>query len=435
MKRKRTKEENKAARFAGKLHHCAKEVKKAAKKAKDFEIRKLVKRLKGLRAKETAPPELADLEEQLVLLKDIDHETIANTALKTKLRKDKKLSQNEDLAAAIAQELTHLVVPAAPGSNLAKVQGRLLSHKVLAAEVHAVVEDVRTTVFPELKAPAAPAAEDEVSDEEEPARPAKKAKVVSADSAEEDEDEESDADGSIDRRVAFSEDEEGADDGWESGTVHGSDGSDEERSSEDEGGESDEAEDSDDSGAEDAPAKQKQPSSKGPAAKASTSKTGESTFLPSLSVGFTRGDSDASDLDDAEVARAEGGVRKNRRGQRARRAIWEKKYGKNANHVKKQQAAGAERGPQGRRGPRDANGPRDGARKPFGRPQQNGAPRPQGPSAGPQRTSAPSHAPAGPPPRKKDDKPLHPSWEAKRKLKEKQNPALVAPQGKKIVFD
>ena len=30
-------------------HHCAKEVKKAAKKAKDFEIRKLVKRLKGLR--------------------------------------------------------------------------------------------------------------------------------------------------------------------------------------------------------------------------------------------------------------------------------------------------------------------------------------------------------------------------------------------------
>ena len=41
----------------------------------------------------------------------------------------------------------------------------------------------------------------------------------------------------------------------------------------------------------------------------------------------------------------------------------------------------------------------------------------------------------GPPARKTDDKPLHPSWEAKRRLKEKQNPAFAAPQGKKIVFD
>ena len=33
-----------------------------------------------------------------------------------------------------------------------------------------------------------------------------------------------------------------------------------------------------------------------------------------------------------------------------------------------------------------------------------------------------------------DDKPLHPSWEAKRKLKEKQTAGIQAPQGKKIVF-
>lgn len=35
---------------------------------------------------------------------------------------------------------------------------------------------------------------------------------------------------------------------------------------------------------------------------------------------------------------------------------------------------------------------------------------------------------------KDKDKPLHPSWEAKRKLKEKQNDAIVPSQGKKIKF-
>lgn len=45
-----------------------------------------------------------------------------------------------------------------------------------------------------------------------------------------------------------------------------------------------------------------------------------STFLPSLAVGYTRGDSDASDFSDGEAGAADGGPRKNRRGQRARRA-------------------------------------------------------------------------------------------------------------------
>lgn len=34
----------------------------------------------------------------------------------------------------------------------------------------------------------------------------------------------------------------------------------------------------------------------------------------------------------------------------------------------------------------------------------------------------------------KEEKPLHPSWAAKKQLKEKQNPSIVAPQGKKIIF-
>lgn len=41
---------------------------------------------------------------------------------------------------------------------------------------------------------------------------------------------------------------------------------------------------------------------------------------------------------------------------------------------------------------------------------------------------------SGPPAKRNEDKPLHPSWEAKRKLKEKEKAAILPPQGKKIVF-
>lgn len=46
-----------------------------------------------------------------------------------------------------------------------------------------------------------------------------------------------------------------------------------------------------------------------------------STFLPALNVGYTRGDSDASSVDDSTCDRVDREMgRKNRRGQRARRA-------------------------------------------------------------------------------------------------------------------
>lgn len=40
--------------------------------------------------------------------------------------------------------------------------------------------------------------------------------------------------------------------------------------------------------------------------------------------------------------------------------------------------------------------------------------------------------PMRPPP---EERPLHPSWEAKKKLKEKDSGAIVAPQNKRITFD
>lgn len=95
-------------------------------------------------------------------------------------------------------------------------------------------------------------------------------------------------------------------DGWESGTVDGnSDGDDEDG----------EHNSSDDEERAPKPRQEKLKAASTTSVK-ERSKPTESAFLPSLSVGFTRGDSD-SEFSDGEEKPTE---RKNRRGQRARRA-------------------------------------------------------------------------------------------------------------------
>ncbi|QSL66277.1 hypothetical protein MERGE_000655 [Pneumocystis wakefieldiae] len=56
-----------------------------------------------------------------------------------------------------------------------------------------------------------------------------------------------------------------------------------------------------------------------------------SAFLPSLSAGYISGSDDNNNID--EEYKVIDKPRKNRRGQRARRKIWELKYGKNARHL------------------------------------------------------------------------------------------------------
>ncbi|CAE7203055.1 unnamed protein product [Rhizoctonia solani] len=170
-----------------------------------------------------------------------------------------------------------------------------------------------------------------------------------------------------------------------------------------------------------------------------TGKT-ESRFLPSLATGFIRGNSDGSDIEDVDAAAG----RKNRRGQRARKAIWEKKYGKNANHVKKAReeasAGGRGRG-RGRGGfgtgvGRGGRTMGDGRNGEFEKPR--GAPTGRGGRVRPPPVPLPSTQDSGwqqrPPKGGKEDKPMHPSWVAKQKLKSKES-ITVAPRGKKIVFE
>lgn len=154
--------------------------------------------------------------------------------------------------------------------------------------------------------------------------------------------------------------------------------------------------------------------------------TGNSTFLPSLMGGYISGSESASDVDVAPP-------RKNRRGQRERQAIWEKRYKDKAKHLNKQQQSKGGVTWDPRRGAvEEGSKPwKRGIKSPFAKQAATGAGapphsvRPQGANSEPLRPRAKT--------KPQDTGPLHPSWEARKKVKEKQETAVF--QGKKITFD
>lgn len=170
-------------------------------------------------------------------------------------------------------------------------------------------------------------------------------------------------------------------------------------------------------------------------AKTKSTTLNSTTFLPSLAMGgYWSGSEPMSHEEGENAAKIE--IRKNRRGQQARRALWEKKFGKNANHVKKQEqsrdhgwdprkgaSGGDDRGQRGRgRGGKARGQMRD------SRPRQGGE------DGRPKHSSGANSDPMGQRKSKLNaEGPLHPSWEAARKAKEQKK--AVAFQGKKVVFD
>ncbi|KAJ5634372.1 hypothetical protein N7528_002214 [Penicillium herquei] len=166
------------------------------------------------------------------------------------------------------------------------------------------------------------------------------------------------------------------------------------------------------------------PPKKAKASKASAAPAQSTTFLPSLMMGgyWSGSESEATDVEET-VAPPK---RKNRMGQQARRALWEKKYGEKANHVQAEQLSqkynrdngwDTKRGATGGSG-RDKRGARGGD---SGRPLNRAERR---------RAGIPSTGQHKQPP--KDEGPLHPSWEAKKKLKEQ---ATATFSGTKVTFD
>ncbi|KAG6816306.1 hypothetical protein H0H87_007138 [Tephrocybe sp. NHM501043] len=417
-------------KIGGKLHHGLKEVKKAAKKAKTFETQKFIKKLKELRNKSETSDEVKETERQLELLKELDHELVATTALRTKLNKLRIVGENEHVRTAIFKEFGADVTPAIPGTNAAKVQSRLLSSKLLAVEIATVVKDLKNVIQPPTVSE--PVEEDATTQQRPPKmknvedkEPQTMATIVPPSFVD------SQGEQELEENVDLD------DAGWESGTVDedGAEGQDGLESGSLNGDEDDtwgSAKESDDDEEELAVPPAKKSKSAPVTTKATAKHIGmQSTFLPSLSVGFTRGDSDDSDLSESEAKVADIDIKKNRRGQRARRVIWEKKFGKNANHKKKEAEAIAKRPPPNRH-----------SNKSTGRvtkvvPQY----RQEADAGWGQRAAAANRSTPRPAPMARsvvkarvEEKPMHPSWEAKRRLKEKESVGIVPSQGKKIKF-
>lgn len=166
------------------------------------------------------------------------------------------------------------------------------------------------------------------------------------------------------------------------------------------------------------PSREFSPQPKKPKTTISKEPPTSTTFLPSLSMGgyVSGSESEPSDDEGAQPRR------KNRMGQQARRALWEKKYGLRANHVRKEAEKEKRSRDSGWDVRRGATGGSGRERKRGGQGQRRDNNRPQ--RGGDQK-------------RKdiKDDKPLHPSWEAARKAKEQQKMNTAAFQGKKVTFD
>lgn len=149
------------------------------------------------------------------------------------------------------------------------------------------------------------------------------------------------------------------------------------------------------------------------------------TFLPNLMGGYFSGSESASEIEDD----AGPPIRKNRRGQAARRAIWEKKYGASATHI----VSGAE--PVGKKKSRDDGwDARKGAVDGSGNRRDRRAGGERGRKAGATGTNSEPVAAKRRVETKKDDVGvLHPSWQAAKKAKEEKATAKF--QGKKVTFD
>jgi len=144
-------------------------------------------------------------------------------------------------------------------------------------------------------------------------------------------------------------------------------------------------------------------------------------------------DSSASDIDDVHPP-----ARKNRPGQMARRAIWEKKFGTKANHITSGQGAVAEKrkgrekddGWDARRGAKE-DGRGNNRKERRARGERRGFNGGRG-AGGTGENSQPLGRKRGM--GKKDDVGvLHPSWQAAKKAKEEKSKATF--QGKKVTFD
>ena len=169
----------------------------------------------------------------------------------------------------------------------------------------------------------------------------------------------------------------------------------------------------------------------------SISRPSGTTFLPALLGGYYSGSSSHPSDDDTDAGVPPLNTRKNRRGQQARRAIWEKKFGTKANHLKageRDRDWDERRGAVGedwKSGRKSGRGEVNGRNAQRGNDTRHGIGRGRG--SGAKVTGANSEALKPKEGEKVVEGALHPSWEAARRRKETKVGAVFG--GKKVVFD
>ncbi|GAA5909015.1 hypothetical protein JCM6882_004968 [Rhodosporidiobolus microsporus] len=461
------------------LHHAVKLLHKAVKKSKTFELQKLTRKLKTTREPKEGKADaaaVADLEAQLAAIKNLNLDAVPTHLLSTRLAKLPALRSTAFLPSLLSS------IPPAPGkatfaeldpqSADGKARNRVLASKVVGEAWDEVVRAVRKRMGEEVDSKGG---KGKGKEKEEPEKkkgiqmdPGRAAALEAAllkggdDEAETDGDDSSADEGPA---AGFSEGEEGDEDDEverELARLNEGAGSEGEWSgSEDEDDDDGAAfSDEDDDAASDssfpttktdkaASSKKRQPSlspSPPPAKKSKAAAVSKpitsSSFLPSLAAGYVNysdsDDEDARWVKDAEREDKKS-ARKNRRGQRARQAIWEKKFGSAANHVVK--AAGGKAVPLAKmkeiKAKRAAAASGEG---PAPRDERPAEPfdikNARGGSANPNAQGLGAKARAFGGVAAAPEEKMHPSWEAKRKQKEAlMNSAAIQPQGKKVVFD
>lgn len=166
----------------------------------------------------------------------------------------------------------------------------------------------------------------------------------------------------------------------------------------------------------------------------------DTTFLPSLTMGGYWSGSESGDDDSIGAADTAGKPqpRKNRMGQQARRALWEKKYGAKANHIQKEKQQADKKNKKNKNSGWDMRrgAMADDNYKPKWAKQRDGDHHQSSGFAKRKDDYRESNDNDNRPvtrPNKATSASLHPSWEAARKAKEQKKQASF--QGKKIVFD
>ncbi|KAL5350702.1 hypothetical protein ACLOAV_004271 [Pseudogymnoascus australis] len=444
-----------------KLVHGKKMLNRALKTAKGFEWQKLVKRITNAKAEDgDSGAQVARLERELKVLKDLEMQALADAHVHKTLLKSKTIAESGLLPDYVKQPLRKT------GTEedilaMDNVTARLYNTKPvkenmthIMTSIYAVTGIPNPANKPKLKGKEAkePAAKKMKEDDKEPATNRNAEKLLAdkkekkgVEPAWEGFDSGSESDGeSIDfskyeGRLGGSSDDDSDSDSSEelkrpaktvkrtiksrgiSVSVSGSD---------DEGQpaewvESDEEEDSEEDDDDDnviersasPPTREKKRQREPP----KPLKPG-SQFLPTLMGGYWSGSEEsATDVED-EVAPA---PRKNRPGQQARRAIWEKKFGKGANHVKnapppkeKDVVWDAKLGAVSSEGSGRGRGRGGFTRSKAQVTGENAS------ELGPRNPRAQG--------RKDDVGVLHPSWQAAKKAKEEKKAAKF--EGKKVVF-